>query len=69
MFGRKSIDLSEAAIAQDQPIFGVEEANALREGVERGLVLQRLRLQLSVLGPKRALRVLKRIARDFRKRG
>jgi hypothetical protein len=50
LFGRKPIDLCEAAIAQDHPILGVEVANALRDCVEDGLVALRLCLQLDDRG-------------------
>ena len=44
LLGRKSIDLRVAAIAQDQPLLAVENADALLDGVEGGPIVQRLRL-------------------------
>ena len=44
LLGRKAIDLRVTAIAEDQSLLGVEEANALRNIVDRCFIAQGLRL-------------------------
>ena len=69
LLGRKPINLRVAAVAQDQPQFAVEKADALHDVVDGGPKALLLRLKRRDLSPKVAFDDFLQLARRAREGG